>query len=67
MAIQSAISVLLDILGDGVTTDFMFDLSKDVYSIIGPSSGSVQNWFTKTESFQRQLEFRRSPQFLHLW
>jgi len=52
MAIQGAVSVLLNVLGDGTSTSFVFDLSKDVYSILVAQSGeTVQNWFTGDRKF----------------
>ncbi len=49
MAIQNAIAVSLSVVGDGVSSTFVFDLAKDTYSISSPtgSAGQIINWFTE--------------------
>lgn len=48
MALESVITIGIQVLGDGESTVFKFDLSIDPYTIF---TSDIENWFTKDRKF----------------
>jgi len=46
MALKGAVQIEFLVVGDGVSTDFSFDLNKDPYTVSPTGNGQVVNWFS---------------------
>lgn len=59
MAIQQLVGLDLDVIGDGTSTTFSFDLLKHPYSVTGAGATDIafalQNWFEEDQKNQQPV------------